>query len=308
MHAITLFRPASLAALLASLLSACGGGGDDPTAEPVPLVITSGNAQAVAADALQATSTAAASSIASVLALAPDQSTVVTGVEIDETRLCIYGGRYYVKGSVASTSALTEGDRITFTAEGCRTNPVYTLNGGLGFTVLEGGVANNTTQPYSVTVQVDALNLSLDQGGYAQTLAGDTRAVASSDSATYESVVLTGSSLRYSTPSYSYTLKNYKQSLRVDSSGGSGATWATVVTYEAMTRVTVTYDLSTPAALVTDVNGNLVSGILKVVSGNRTVLATVTAVNVFTIQTDTNGDGSYDTSDTATVAELRAMW
>lgn len=312
----TLFRPAALAGLLA-LLAACGGGGDDAGGDPAAqaLVITGSNAEAVTADALQATSTAAASSIASMLAMVPEQSmemaTVpgqsVMAVEIDETRICIYGGKYYVKGSVASTSAITVGDKITFTAQGCRADPIYTLNGGLGFSVLAGGVTSNPSSPYSVTVQVDALNLSLDQSGYSQTLAGDTRVVASSDSATYESAVLSGNSLRYSTPTYSYTLKNYQQTLFADSSGGNGTTTATVVTSNPMLGATVTYYVSTPAALVVDTSGNVIAGSLKVVSGSTTLLATVTAVNVFTIQVDTNGDGVYDQTQTATVAELQAM-
>lgn len=304
-----IFRPASLG-LAALLLAACGGGddgGSDPSTQATPLVITAGNAQAVTADAMQASSTAASSSLTAVLATVPEQPQLMMGVEINETRLCIYGGKLYVKGSFASADALTVGDKLTLTAEGCRTNPVYTLNGGLGFTVLAGGVTSELEYPYAVTVQVDALNLSLDQSGYSQTLAGDTRVAARVDSASSRSVVLSGTSLRYSSATSSYTLKDYEQTVVNANGGTSGTTTATVVTSNPMLGPAVTYFVTTPAALVLDAAGDVVAGSLKVVSGGTALLATVTAVNVFTIQVDTNGDGVYDQTQTATAAELRAM-
>lgn len=310
MHAIgfqprrTIFRPAALAGLLALLLAGCGGG--DPSTPGAALVITGSNAEAVTADALQATGTGAASSIAPLLAAVPGQPMVMKGVEIDETRLCIYGGRFYVKGSVASTDAVTVGDRITLTAQGCRMNPVYAVNGSLGFTVLAGGLTSELVHPYSVTVQVDALDLSLDQSGYVHTLAGDTRVTAGAESDTSQSVMLSGASLRYSSAAYSYTLNDYQQSLRITDGAMTATTTATVTTSNPMLGATVTYGVSTPAALVTDASGNLLAGSLKVVSGVTALLATVTAVNVFTIQVDTNGDGVYDQTQTATVAELQA--
>lgn len=308
-----MFRSALLAGLAAVVLAGCGGGSDgaaggDPTAQATPLVITAGNAQAVTADALQASSTAAGSSITSTLAAVPQQPHLMRGtVEINETRLCMYGGRFYVKGSFASADALTVGDKLTLTAEGCRSNPTYTLNGGLGFTVLAGGVTSELVVPYALTVQADAQNLSLDQSGYSQTLAGDMRLAARVDSSSARSIVMSGASMRYSTPTYSYTLKNYHQT--VDNVDGAtlGTTTATVITAHPMMGETVTYEVSTLAALEIDSAGNVVAGQFKVVSGDGWLLATVTAVNVFTIQVDANGDGSYEDEQTATTAQLRAM-
>lgn len=303
----TIFRPATVAALLGGLLAACGGGGGgEPPVPASPLVITSRNAEAVTADALQATGTGVSASIAALLPAVLQLPMPMKGVEIDQTRLCIYGGRLYVNGSVASTDAMTVGDKITLTAQGCRMNPVYAVNGGLGFTVLAGGLTSDLAYPYSVTVQVDALNLSLDQSGYVQTLAGDTRVTAGAQSSTSASVVLSGASLRYSSTAYSYTLKDYQRSVLIVDGGMTGTTTATVITSNPMLGATVTYGVSTPAALVTDASGNLLAGTLKVVSGSTALLATVTAVNVFTVQVDTNGDGAYDQTQTATVAELQA--
>lgn len=304
-------RPAALAGLVASLLAACGGGSDaggDPAAGATPLVITTGNAVPVTADALQASTTAAGTSIGTVVTEVPQEAQWVRGpVEIDETRLCIYGGRLSVKGTFANEDALTAGDKLTLTAQGCRTQPVYTLNGGLGFTVLAGSVTSELEYPYALTVQVDVLNLSFDQSGYVQTLAGDMRVAAQVDSSSARAIVMSGASMRYSTPSYSYTLKNYEQTVHNSNGATAGTTTATVVTSNPMMGATVTYDLTTPAAIEIDTAGNVVAGRLKVVSGGASLLATVTAVNVFTIQVDANGDGIYEQTRTATTSELRAI-
>lgn len=304
-------RCAALAGLVSLLLAACGGGsdaGNDPPADAAPLAVTGSNAVAVTADALQASSTAAGTSITSMLAEVPEEPHLMRGpVEINEMRLCLYGGRFYVKGSFASADALTVGDKLTLTAEGCRVEPVYTLNGGLGFTVLAGGVTSDLVYPYALTVQVDALNLSLAQSGYAQTLAGDMRVAARVDSSSARSIVMSGASMRYSTSSYSYTVKNYEQTVHDLNGATAGTTTATVVTSNPVMGTTVTYDVTTPAAIEIDPAGNVVAGKLKVVSGEGSLLATVTAPNVFTIQVDTNGDGTYDDTQTATTAQLRAM-
>lgn len=310
-----MFRPASLAGLAALLLAACGGGSDgageaggDPTAEATPLVITASNAQAVTADALQASSTAAGSTITTTLAAVPQQPHLMMApVEINQTRLCIYGGKFYVKGSFASADALTVGDKLTLTAEGCRSNPTYTLNGGLGFTVLAGGVTSELVYPYALTVQADAQNLSLDQSGYSQTLAGDMRVAARVDSSSARSIVMSGASLRYSTPTYSYTLKNYQQTIDNVDGATIGTTTATVITAHPMMGETVTYDVSTLAAIEIDSAGNVVAGKFMVVSGDASLIATVTAVNVFTVLVDADGNGSYEDEQTFTTAELRAM-
>lgn len=304
-------RPAALPGVLAMLLAACGGGGGggaDPSAEASALVITSDNVQAVTADALQASGTAAGSSItAMVLAVPQDEMVRMGTVTIDETRLCYYGGRFYVRGSVASTEAVTVGDKVTVTAESCRMSSFYAVNGGLGFTVLEGGVTSNPAYPYAVTVQVDALNLSLDESGYVHTLAGDTRVAASVTSASSRAIEMTGTSLRYSVPSYSYTLKNYRQTIKNDNGATLAATTATVVTANTMLGTNVSYGITTPTELVFDAAGNLVAGTMKVVSGAATLLARVRSVNMVSVQVDTDGDGDYDQSQTYTVDQLRAM-
>lgn len=303
--------PAALALFVAALLAGCGGGGDgEPSTEPSALVITEDNAAVVAAEALQAnaTATAAGSSITAMVVAVPQESMVMMGtVSIDEMRLCYYGGRFYIRGSVASTEAVTVGDKVTVTAEGCRMSSFYAVNGGLGFTVLEGGLTSELVYPYGVTVQVDALNLSLDESGYVHTLAGDTRVAASVPDGANRSIVLSGASLRYSTPAYSYTLKNYSQTIKNSNGATYGATTATLVTSNPMLGASATYGVTTPAELVFDAAGNLVAGTMKVVSGSATLLARVKAVNVVSIQVDTNGDGVYDQTQTMTVDELRAL-
>lgn len=305
----SLLRPAMFAVLFASSLAGCGGGDGDSSTEASPLVITSSNAQAVTADALQAAGTAAGSSITAMVLGVPQQAMVMMGtVAIDETRLCYYGGRYYVRGTVASTEALTVGDQITVTADGCRMSSYFVVNGGVGFNVLAGGLASDQDYPYAVTVQVDVLNLSLDQSGYVQTVTGDTRVAASADDSATHSVALSGASLRYSTSAYSYTLKAYEQTIRTFNGNKSNTTTATVITSNPMLGTSVTYKVTTPAALVYDAAGKLVAGSLKVVSGATTLLATVTAPDVLMVQADTNGDGVYDQTQTVLVTDLQGTF
>jgi hypothetical protein len=102
-------------------------------------------------------------------------------------------------------------------------------------------------------------------------------------------------------------LQNYLQSVASADGRVTAATTATVITSTPMEGPPVTYQVSTPVPMVTDLAGNFLSGSLKVVSGKVVLLATVTSFNVITVQTDTNGDGTFDQSQTSTVAGLQSL-
>ena len=68
----------------------------------------------------------------------------------------------------------------------------------------------------------------------------------------------------------------------------------------------VVYNVSTPTPILTDLSVVL-QGSLKVEGAKSSLLLTVTTPNNFTLQVDTNGDGTYDSTTTTTKAELQGL-
>lgn len=335
---------ATLALLLAACGG--GGGGDDappPPAGATPITLTSANSKAVAADAVEnATNTEAADAGASLvtgvqveaggsagsgtgglaaaaLVLAGKASALpalATAVAVDRTENCTGGGTLSMTGSVSGGSSLVAGDTLTMSASNCRESVggvLQTLNGSMTISIMSGSFTNANLFPYSITMAIVARNFGIASGGVTTTTDGDLLMVLSATSGTAQSTTLSGTRLANSTTTSggtrSATLKNYRQELTVGSTTVSSNVSGTVETVNSrLGSGTHSYVVSTPTPLVINIATDAyVSGSMKIVGNNSALLVTVTGSNAFSVQVDGNGDGTYESSSTATRAELDAL-
>jgi hypothetical protein len=315
-----------------------------PTPAPTSatLVITSTNAKPVAADALDnATNLDAAESgsgfvtgvqvdapqagnlalqlaaIARTLAAkVPARSVLAVGVAVSETAPCSGGGTLSINGSVASENGVTAGDAITLGANGCKefVDGVATeLNGQMKLTIVSGSLnGNGLTFPTHIVMRLDATNFSVAVPGQTTRTNGDMTMDMTLQSSTSESLVVSGTSLATTvfrdSGSRSFALQDYRQSVAID----NGAVTASVDAQISSTNPrlgtgTQVYTVATTTALTANSTGTFTGGVLKVTGSSSALLLTVTAPGTFQVQVDANGDGTYETSTTATHAELRAL-
>jgi len=328
----------------AMLLAACGGGGGGSDSSPpgniatgATLVISSSNAKPVAADGLDAsTNTGGANAGASlvtgvqvgagnassaklssvVLALAgkaANRPALATGVTLNETGACGMGGTVSITGNVAGGSGLVAGDTMTITANNCTEaidSAVATLNGGLTLTVNGGSFNPNVTTAQQVTMSMVLKNLSVASLGVTSVSDGDMKIELSQITASSTNSTLSGASLSNtytrSGSTRSSALKDYR--IVQESTGTQVRTnmTATVVISNPRIGSNVTYQVSTPTPVVTDLS-LVLAGKVKV-SGNKSSLElSVTSINNFSLQVDSNGDGTFDSTSTVTATELRDL-
>jgi hypothetical protein len=324
-----------------------GGGGGDAAPAPAPvtssgtLQITTANAKPVSADALDnATNVDAAEGGASIVtgvqvdtgaaaggsatlqladaarvlaAKAIGRTSLATGAAVNESAACNGGGSVNISGNVASNSDLSPGDTITISASSCRetvNGATSTLNGSMKITIVSGSVNAN---PVHIVMTIESLGFSVSENGKTSQTNGDlTLDVTGSAGSSTQSVVLSGKSLSTSVSSAagtrSFSLQNYRQSV----SSVNGA-----VTYNVEAQVTTSnsrlgagtqvYSVSTPTALTTNASRAYTGGSLKVTGKSSALLLTVTGTDTFQLQVDENGDGTFETTTPATLAELRAL-
>lgn len=341
------FVRVALLAAPALFLSACGGGGSDggSAAPAVPqvsqLVITSGNAQAVAAQSLQTAvdvdaaatgaalvtgvqvdaSTAAArplqlsSAARKLVTMVPESGALATGVEVTNTVNCSGGGSLTVTENASGGTGAVAGDSVTMTANNCVETvdgSSMRMNGSMTVSIVSGSYDSaSTSYPKSVSMKIVATNFSISQGGITSLSHGDLTLGLIENSASAASVTLSASSLSNtvttSAGSYTTTLKSYSHKLDASPSGLIVQLQATVETNSSRLGTgTVSYQVSTPAALVMDSTGAYTSGSLKVTGAASALLLTVTSTDTFQLQLDTNGDGTYDSASTVSRTQLQA--
>ena len=335
----------ALPVIPALLLAACGGGGGGSSAPAAPagvsstLVVSSANAKPVAADGLDAAANggsaaggaslvtgvqvdvvaaapAKLSSVALVLASkASSRGALATGVAVNETAACSGGGSMTISGNVSGGSSLVAGDALTITGSNC-TETVdggsATINGSMTLTVNSGSFSTDTlSYPKQITMTISANNLTMTSNGVSTASNGDMKIQLTQTSATAASSMLSGTSIANTTTAgggtRSATLKNY--SIEQQTSGTQTQTRvadATVVASNTRLGSNVIYKLSTPTPIVTDL-ALVVSGSVKVTGANSGLLLTVTTVDNFNLQLDSNGDGSYESTTATTTAELRGL-
>jgi hypothetical protein len=324
-----------------------GGGGGDAGTPPGgstqgSLVITSANAKPLAADALDSATNveAARTSSSFVLAtqVAPSAATTsfalrlaqaaatlagkggaasgqVLSAAVNETVACSQGGSVTVNGNVASRSGFVAGDAFSLNASGCR-EPIdgvtTTMTGSISMTITAGGSSSGAPFPHHIAMTFLANGFSVVAGGDTIITSGDMSLDVTENSADATSVVLSGTALSNqvttSRGTRAFTMRAYRQVLAI-----AGTTTSYTVTADFDSRNsrlgagTVSYHVSTPAALVTTNAGDVTAGSLRVDGRSSALLITLTGTNAFQLQLDANGDGSFESGSTATVAELRAL-
>jgi hypothetical protein len=283
------------------LLAACGGGGSGgaSTTPSGALAITSVNARALAADALDSATNLALPRASSVLLFA-------TGILTTNERLCRGGGSLTLTRNPQNFLPITTGDTVQLTSSACKElvdGVETTMSGSLSVTFVQ--AVTPGVFPADLVLAIQTSDFSMVAGGKSTTASGDLT-YASADSM---HVDLSGTSLTYgivtAAGEKTYTLRNYRQST---SSGGSVSivVEAGVTTNNPRLGATASYRVSNPTAPIVMNVRDFTGGSLRVDAAGSSLGVTVTGTNTFRLDVDTNGDGTVDATSTATLDELRA--
>lgn len=323
----------SICIIPAMLLAACGGGGGgggDEGSQASAVVITEANAQAVSADALDASTNlgaagdpgvvlgvqvqgAAASNptrlaaVARRLAAMAPTTALATGVAVNETLACD-SGSINVSGDVSGGTALVAGDRLTFNASSCVIEDMR-LNGSMTINVTRGPYdPDSMVYPKRVSMTISARNFSLLQGGVTTSSTGAMELALDETNATTSTSVVTITAMTNKVGNRSTTLKDYTQTATVSGDVVSVEASGTVESENSRLGSGVKrYTIRTIAPLTTTA-GAFTSGTLEAAGGSATKLRlVVSASDTFTLQMDLDGNGSFEKSDTATRAELEDL-
>ena len=338
---------AGLLCLPALALVACGGGGGGRSASTGTgtgggsgtavgaVVITTSNSQAVAAEALAAstnTDAAAAGSAfvtgvqvsdssgpapmllakaARSLVTKPASGPLATGVIT--TQACTVAGTITADITTSNSTALTAGDSFRFTANNCteRVDATTTMvmNGSMSITIVSGTYdPAATAYPKSVTMRIVSNNFSVTSGSQSEMFNGDLTMSLTESSATTASVTLSSASLTSKIGSHSVTLTNYSVQETESSTGSTLVVAGTVQTTNSrLASTAVTYTITTITPLAVSSTGSVTAGAIKVAGSGSALLLTVTSTDIFSLQVDTNGDGTYDSTSTVTRSQLQSQ-
>jgi hypothetical protein len=301
---LTAPRPFALGCATVMLLAACGGGsssgGAAGTTAAGPLAITSENARAVAADALDSATKLALARASSVLLFA-------TGILTTNEHVCRGGGSLTLTRSSQNLLPITTGDSVEVTASGC-TEFIDGVN-----TIMSGRLAVDFVAASPGTF-LGGRVLAIRASNFSMAADGETR-IANGD-LTYATpdtrrVDLAGTSLTYAVAAAgrgrTYTMRNYRQATSFDSGDLSIGVEAAVESSGTRLGDAASYRVSTPTAPIVMNVRDFKAGSLRVAAGNSSMLVTVTGTNTFRLEVDANGDGTVDSTSTATVDELRAL-
>jgi hypothetical protein len=220
-----------------------------------------------------------------------------------------------VSVNVASTTMLVAGDSMSMSASSCSENvdgSPETISGKLAISIVSGSLSTGAvTYPMRVGMRLNMTGMSLVKGSTTTVADGDLTIDLNQTSANTGTSSVSGTSLTntVTTPagSRSFTLKNFGQSIAQYPGLTSYNVSATVETTNSRLGTgTLTYNVTT-SALGIDSSGAYTSGSLKVTGSGSALLVSVTGTNQFQIQVDANGDGVYESTTTATRAELDGL-
>jgi hypothetical protein len=242
---------------------------------------------------------------------------VAAGVLIDQTAACLGNqGSLHITGSSSSSTALVAGDTLTIDANACVSTVdgvQATLNGQLKFEILSGSFPDRAVPPFHIVMKVTATGLSIRTATTLATSNGDETIDWNSTSTTAETLVVSGASLASgqttSSGFHTTTLANYRQAVAVNGTGMTASLGATITSDNPKLGPNGgLYTISTPQDLRWTTSSTApTSGSVKVVgAGNSALLVTFSATGA-TVQVDANGDGTYESSTTATAAQLKAL-
>lgn len=333
-----LHRPGML--LLPLLLAACGGGGGGSgsggsTAQPLSLTTT--NAKPAAADALDNALTGVSSANASLIDALKSQSvagsagipglmqsatalarlvpaTGGTKAAINETANCPLGGSVVAVGNIASDSGFVAGDALSLSAFNCMLTvdgSTATLNGALSFAVNSGSVT--TFYPFTAGISFTAINFRTQVGTDSVTVTGDQQLAWNATNATNQTLQSSGTSYNLSATvggkTRSSIWRNYQQTVTLAGTQVTSSLSTQVESVNSRLGSTpVTYQVTTPAALVgSTTNDDVSSGSLLVTGDRSALLITFTGTNTVDLLVDANGDNTYEQTLPSTMDELATL-
>jgi hypothetical protein len=334
---------AALAALLSAplaLLTACGGGGggnDAEAATAVEITITEANQQAVAGEAVGVTQQGATvagfggslvtaaqvnarafvpgpvvigAMARRLLAMSPQVPAAATGVEETVTVNCTGGGTAAITVMGSGGSAAVVGDGLSMLGNNCIVDIEGTqvrLNGRLTLTIAAGSFdPDSFLYPKDVTIRMAAENFSMNTTA----LGGSASLHLVQASANSGSVTMTSSSFTWkevtSSGSHTVSLSNYSHRVDLATTGTSTTQVSGTVTTNSpqINAGLVSFEMSTPTPLVANSLGVVTAGSLQVVGKASSLLLTTTANDTFSLQVDTDGNGTFDSTRTVTRSQL----
>lgn len=323
------------------LLTACGGGGggDAPSGGSTAsgVVITSSNAQPIAAEAVETASSTDATAGADFLmgvqvddragsahalllaraaqrlvAKAPASAGLATGVTTTETVPCT-SGSLNLTVTTSGSGTLAAGDSFQMTANSCSEGSgadLMVMNGTITITVLSGTYDPvSTVYPKTLSMRIVAQGFSVTAGGETEVFTGDLTLSVNETSATSASLSIKADSLTSNLGgSHSLTLTNYSMTATESSSGSAITMSASVQTTNGrLGSGTFSYTVATVTPLAVSASGAITGGSIKVTGSGSSLLLTATGSDAFTLQVDTNGDGTYDSNTPVTRTQLQAL-
>jgi hypothetical protein len=341
----TLVRCALL--VVPMLLAACGGGGggggggssgggsSGGGSTVAGVVITTANSQAVAAEAVEIstnTDAAAAGSMfvtgvqvagsagpnpmtlagAARLLAEKAQGTATLATGVATTEACSAGGTITLDVNTSGSGVMTAGDSIQITANKCAESDgtsTIVMDGSMAINIISGSFdPASALYPKSVTMRMVTTNFSVTGGGESELFNGDLTMALTQQSASSGSVTLTANSLASTIGTHSVTVFNYSMSVSENASGSTMNLSATVQTNNSRLGASpVSYSISMPTPITVSSTGAITAGAIKVTGANSSLLLTVTSSDSFSLQVDTNGDGSYDSTSPVTRSQLQAL-
>lgn len=238
----------------------------------------------------------------------------------NSTVACGSGGSMLVSGSVANSSYMTQGDYINITATNCSYG-AEVLNGGLYVQVTSGSLSSSYYSNVGLSMTFTGLSLTSTTNGSTTVtgMDGDASFVMtktySSSTMDITGTVLTRSQTISGTARRT-SLKNYSERYVVSGSTATATVRAEVHTTNTNLGATGgSYTLTTPTAVVWNTSTDVIqSGIVEIVGANSAKVR-VTAGTFSTcsgscvlIETDANGDGSYEASEIKTWSQFQALY
>lgn len=340
---LTTPKKVSVALSLASLtlLAACGGGGsgDSAAGQTNTSVITSSNAQAVSAQALNANTavnggattasgfatgvsisgntTAQSGLVRTVLEqlykgldLAPG-SNLVTGVTTTESGVCTGGGTISATITYSSESSRSNGDSVTITSTNCveagkKMNGKFTMT----FSNLSGTIGS--AYNWGATLALTFTNFSVEENGEVSGVNGDMTLAYSQTNSQNSSASITGSSMRATlarsgTTVLDETLASYNVSDTIVSTLETQS--ANFTFTDNLAAKLTSYVVKTIAPFKqTSGSSYPYQGALTITAGNGSK-ATVTALDSTNVRidVDSNADGTVDQTINTTWVALDGL-
>jgi hypothetical protein len=338
MCAKKIFFIALAAFLITVFMAACGNRGGNSTGENVPaagISISSSNVKAISAAVVNSVNTVKSPSHRA--GILPSLSIQIDGdlhypdfiasqlvnlrshndlsgkiqpaISLPSTSFCPISGTFTTRGSIAVDNTTTAGDMFTLSYSNCDDNN-FLINGSMVVTFAQVSPGFDFTLPYTLGIDIDQRDFSVDDGNQTVTSNGDTYMLLSRKESGDRNLQLSGNALSIASSSQGETLTNYVYDFQTTSMGDSSVTLQGTLTN---TKIDGAVSYASITAFVGNDNlysGNIAAGELHISTSADNSQAWLTAlsdgVNI-QINIDTDGDNLVDATVMTTWSELQSL-